>query len=188
MSNWPALLTGVADEQEPIPSQVFGQVVADTGVLKNLTVNGTITLGAGGVFRTAPSGQRVEMAEGLHDRLNLYQDGADAGAGPGYVLAENGGAGPWMYFQSPYDDAAPVPVVLMLYAMAGDPHASLMGDLDPDSDNAYDLGDATSTWRALYAYAIYDEAGNLRLDTSTMSFGANDSGGAGLRAVCVPNA
>lgn len=44
----------------------------DSGTMAGLTVDGNITLGTGGVFRTAASGQRIEMAATDFSRISLY--------------------------------------------------------------------------------------------------------------------
>ena len=41
---------------------------------------------------------------------------------------------------------------------------AVAGNLDPDSDNARDLGDATNSWRRLYVHELWDETGTERLD------------------------
>ena len=40
------------------------------------------------------------------------------------------------------------------------------GHTSPNSDNSYDLGTSSLSWRRLYAYALYDETGAARLDLS----------------------
>lgn len=59
--------------------------------------------------------------------------------------------------------------------------------ITPNDDNTSDLGSATKSFRNLYAYGVYDEGGNLRLDLSEVSYGADDSGGAGYKVLRVPN-
>ncbi len=46
--------------------------------------------------------------------------------------------------------------------LKADGSVALTGHLDPDSDNARDLGDATVSFRALYVHELRDEAGVLR--------------------------
>lgn len=41
---------------------------------------------------------------------------------------------------------------------------TMASNLDPASDNAYDLGDAARSWRRLYAFDIYNESGSRVID------------------------
>ena len=50
----------------------FREIFADSGELGDLTVTGTITLGTGGVFRTATSGLRIEMTATDNDRITFF--------------------------------------------------------------------------------------------------------------------
>ena len=61
-----------------------GQINATTGTLTTLTIDGNITLGTGGIIRTAASGQRVEIAETEIDRINFYT-GDDFENLPGFI-------------------------------------------------------------------------------------------------------
>ena len=59
---------------------------AITANMGTLTVDSTLTMGTGGVLRTAVSGQRLELAESFGDRINWYT--ADASeSSPGTVFA-----------------------------------------------------------------------------------------------------
>lgn len=75
----------------------------------------------------------------------------------------------------------------VLVTLDGNGLLAVPGHVVPQDDNASDLGSAALSFRNLYAYGIYDEAGNLRVDLSAVSYGANDSGGAGYKVLRVPN-
>ncbi len=51
---------------------ITGEIHADTGTLTDLGIDGTLTMISGGVFRTATSGNRIEITASEDDRINLY--------------------------------------------------------------------------------------------------------------------
>ena len=84
-------------------------------------------------------------------------------------------------------DLAGLRAYLNLFAHATDPFIRVGAHLIPNNDNTHNLGSTALSWNDIYAVNIYDEGGNLRLDLSNLSYGANDSGGAGYKVVRVPN-
>ena len=64
-------------------------ITASMGVL---TVDNTITMGTGGVFRTATSGNRIELTASEDDRINLYT-GDSFENNPGKIIGAVTGAG-----------------------------------------------------------------------------------------------
>ena len=164
-----------------------------TGRYGKITV-GQVTLTGGGVIRTAPSGQRVEIQETSADRIAFWAGSGHAGEQPGQIYADSNSDGHFLTVGSPYDTAAGLRAYLNLFAHATAPFGRVGAHLQPNDDNTWNLGSSSPVlfWKALYAmgvYAanIYDESGNLRLDLNTVSYGANDSGGAGYKVVRVPN-
>ncbi|KKK56037.1 hypothetical protein LCGC14_3068550, partial [marine sediment metagenome] len=72
-------------------SAQFVNIFADAGELRNLSILGTLTMGTGGVIRTAASGQRLELAESFGDRINWYT--ADASeSSPGTIFGSYAGS------------------------------------------------------------------------------------------------
>ncbi len=69
----------------------FQTIYAESGEFGNFDILGTLTMGAGGVLRTAASGQRLELAESFGDRINWYT--ADASeSSPGTLFGFYAGA------------------------------------------------------------------------------------------------
>jgi len=71
---------------------------------------------------------------------------------------------------------------------------SVGGHTTPSADITYDLGDATNTWRRLYAAQLRDGSGNLVMNINDLGInhgqittGVADSGGSGYRLLRVPN-
>lgn len=63
---------------------VRGTVVATTGTLTNLTINGTLTMGFSGLIRTASSGERVEISNSALSQVRFFSSG---GSQIGYIGA-----------------------------------------------------------------------------------------------------
>ena len=69
----------------------FQTIYAESGEFGDFDVLGTLTLGTGGVLRTAASGQRLELAESFGDRINWYT--ADASeSSPGTIFGSYAGS------------------------------------------------------------------------------------------------
>ncbi|KKK82936.1 hypothetical protein LCGC14_2798420, partial [marine sediment metagenome] len=69
----------------------FQTIYAESGEFGDFDVLGTLTLGTGGVLRTAASGQRLELAESFGDRINWYT--ADASeSSPGTIFGAYAGS------------------------------------------------------------------------------------------------
>lgn len=62
----------------------FQDIYAEGGQIGNLFIVDTLTLSTGGVFRTADSGQRVEISEAENDRINFFS-GLAAESAEGYA-------------------------------------------------------------------------------------------------------
>ncbi len=94
-----------------------------TGTLTNLTIDGNLTLGTGGVFRTAASGQRVEITAVDFDRVQLFSAHAsEAFAGYVYGKYDSTLAAGVLSTQvgSPEDSGASVSTVMVLAAESAD--------------------------------------------------------------------
>ena len=74
---WQPLPTGMGatpmlKELRAMNAQIHGSVFASSGVLGDLTVTGTLTIGTGGTFQSAPSGRRVQMSQTNYGQFSLY--------------------------------------------------------------------------------------------------------------------
>ena len=70
----------------------FREIFADTGELGDLTITGTLTMGTGGIIRTATSGQRVEITEADKDSVRFFT-GDSFETDPGWIRSVVSGAG-----------------------------------------------------------------------------------------------
>lgn len=68
---------------------VTGTINANAGYLGTLDISGTLTMDTGGVIRTATSGNRIEIADSVADRIRFYSGGSVESA-PGYVASSGG--------------------------------------------------------------------------------------------------
>lgn len=66
-----------------IDAEIFGTLYANAGTLGDLTVTGILTMGPGGVFRTAPSGKRVEFAIAELGHIRFYTGASGETGAPG---------------------------------------------------------------------------------------------------------
>lgn len=163
MSNWPALLTTRADVTIPSHTHVTGELVGGFSEINTTTMKVSGVVG----FRPYP----------------------DWTGDPGTIDAYDYGAFPGLQIVGPYQSGVGNYAYLILQGAATSAETELLcgGDVTPGSDRVFDLGSGTYSWRNLYAYAVYDEGGNLRLDLSAVSLGQDDSAGAGWRTVRMAN-
>jgi len=150
----------------------------------NLWIGGSATLVGSGKIGTKASGARAELWAA--DRaLHLFFGDTEESAA---LQAADLGGLPCLQILGPYTPDVSHYAYLILYGAVAtaDTKVQIGGNLIPDG-NTFDLGDSSNSWAEIYAYDILDESGNLRLDLSTLSFGANDSAGAGYRLIRVPN-
>ncbi len=96
---------------------------AITAAMGTLTVDSTLTMGAGGVIRTAASGSRIEMTKATFDRINFYTGNASE-ASSGDILAGYAGVVSTGYlfleFHTPQSTTNSVEVRLNMKAESAD--------------------------------------------------------------------
>lgn len=132
-------------------SAEFDNVIV-RGTIQASSIEGNVTLGTGGVVRTATSGQRIELSEADNDQLNLYS-GDSFEAVPGFLRSAISGAGATRTLQvnlraasttgdtnavqmvvrtESFDDSSSRPGVVFSYAggSSQDPLFALQNDFD----------------------------------------------------------
>lgn len=78
----------------------FVKLYADTGELRDMDIRGNITLGASGVFRSAASGQRVEITAAENDMVRFYSGGSDESSS-GRIFASATSNNPYLAIWGP---------------------------------------------------------------------------------------
>lgn len=73
---------------------VRGTIYATAGEIGGLTITGALTLGTGGVFRTATSGQRLEIARTNFDRISFYTGNVNE-TSPATIVSGSTGIAIW---------------------------------------------------------------------------------------------
>jgi microcystin-dependent protein len=171
----------------------FKTIYADGGQLRTLTITGVLTLNSTGKLETT-SGysvggavKAVVLDGGFVDRL-LFYSGGNLETAAAYIYGDNAAGSPYLRIRGPATAAATV-ANIDLWASALDlNHTSLTrlqtagvtrlsassseisvvpALLTPATDNNTDLGTSTTSFKHLYAFAVYDEAGTLRLDLNS---------------------
>lgn len=163
----------------------FEDVYAEGGSLTDLTVLGTLSLSGSGKIVTAASGQRVEITSANYDRISFHS-GAALESLPGSLVTSTG-THPYLSMRGPSEEGTGTGElrvgsdgasrlsgsVITLYE---DIYGSVItwtegvltieGNTVPAANNAHDLGSSTYSFRNLYAYDIYNEAGEQVVDLS----------------------
>ncbi len=100
------------------------QLEGDLFLQGDLNVGGNITMTSGGVFRTAASGARIEMAEGFVDRLKFFSGAAGEVANAQIIAGTN----PSLDITGPTSTGGGAPANISLSANGADPgHILLVG-------------------------------------------------------------
>ncbi len=102
-----------------------GEIHANTGTLGTLTIDGTLTMGSGGVFRTNTSGNRIEIIDTFADRISFYT-GAGGETTPGVIVANTT---PSLDLNSPKNGAGAVSAVLLIAGGASQGTVAIIGQL-----------------------------------------------------------
>ncbi len=141
--------------------------------LRNLTVTGTLSLRGSGKLETIAgysaggAVQAVVITAADEDRITFYSGVGAAETVAAFIQTFSLVGVPYLSIFSPTASGVYTSINLINTAVIVTGNTLIQGNLNPYvTDNAYDLGDATVSWRNLYAYNIYDEAGALRLDLS----------------------
>ncbi len=187
--------------------------VTDLSVIGNastgsLSVTGTLTLsGSGqlitvGGYSVGGAVKAVTITAAGPDRITLYS-GGNLETAAGYIYADNATNVPYLRIQGPAI-AGPASGRIDLWGTAVDithttgvrlqlggvsklsvtaSEISAALDVNPATDNARNLGSATTTWLGIYGYNLYDEAGTERWDLSAnMTVAGTIEGSAGTAA------
>ncbi|NIT78398.1 MAG: hypothetical protein GWN58_51205, partial [Anaerolineae bacterium] len=78
----------------------YGTTIIKGATVGELTVTDWITLGTGGLIRTASSGQRVEISEAAEDRITFYSGGSNESAA-GFIQSTASSNSPAMWLNGP---------------------------------------------------------------------------------------
>lgn len=117
----------------------FVKLYADTGELRDMDIRGNITLGSSGVFRTAASGQRVQIDSNDFDRIQFFSGGSKESSTPSRITS---GA-----------DAS------------GYPSLSIWGPVDTDAGNDINTFYMNSAGASSYGIDVTSIYQKIRLDS-----------------------
>ena len=209
MSNFPALLSAAGSELIPFHVHGSAEVSSPFG---DMTIAG-ITMADGGLIRTAASGARVELAGRDPSQVDCYS-AAGTSQIPALFRGVYTGGRQMAVADSGTRDVTSADFALSLSDWKAGDADNIIFSLGPGegasllrmtADGKLYMADDTDSYLTHYAAdswgvwmggtpILYLSAGGVHVPTSltiaskSVSFGANDSAGAGYRLLRIPNA